>query len=308
MLPGPVMFEVSPPSKRSSADAVGKAVAKIADAVKRTRCIDALNVPEIIAENRDGEPLYRNMDVLEFASLVYKATGKPVAVNKVVAFFSSAEEFDSWLGRASAQGGICAAVLVGGSSDAVRYLGPPVIEADRRATAFAGTGVGNISIPERQGEAARVLAKTAAGCSFFTTQVIMEPESTLALLKEYSGKCGETGIAPATFYLSLAPVGDAHDLEFLKWLGAKVPQEVESRLAGSSDMASESVEIALQTFNAILDSAESRAPDVPLALNVEPISMHNLEPAERLLLRLEKRTRTAPKWIAAHGEAAVSSR
>ena len=63
-----------------------------------------------------------------------------------------------------------------------------MIDADRtarEAIEAAGGLLGNIAIPQRTGEAHRMLLKTRSGARFFTTQIVFDSESVLRMLREY---------------------------------------------------------------------------------------------------------------------------
>jgi len=280
---GEVMLEVTPPSKRASRDAYEKALGRIASAVKITRAIDYINIPEILEENRNGIPLYKNADTREFGRRLSQMCGKRVILNKAVVFFPSKEGFGNWLDETVADFGITDIVLVGGSTGSRKYPGPSVVEANRLASLKAGVNIGNISIPQRENEAERMALKTQAGCKFFTTQIILEAGPVIRMLESYGRECVGRGLSPSPVFLSFAPASDADDIEFLKWLDVDVPSIVEARLLSSKSMGSESVSIAREVFSSIHGHSKKNAGVVPISLNVEQISQHNFEFAGDML-------------------------
>jgi 5,10-methylenetetrahydrofolate reductase len=177
-------------------------------------------------------------------------------------------------------------VLVGGSSPSAAYPGPTVLEANAAARSLGFTEVGNIAIPEREGEAERAIEKTKAGCTFFTTQVVFDAEKTCGFLEGYAKKCRETGLRPCTVFLSFAPASGAFDISFLRWLGASIPRPVEERLQEMPRTGDESVKVAREVLSEILEHASRHAQTVPLALNVEPVSMRNMPYAKRMISEL----------------------
>ncbi len=270
------MFEVTPPGRRVSAATIQKNADKISDAIRQIGCIDFINLPEVIEENRLGEPLYRNMDPRVFGVSLRERTGIELAVNKVTPHLGSIEEFQRWLMESVQSYGIRKFVFVGGSSASVDFPGPSVQKANELAHSLKEVTFGNICIPTREDEAKRLLIKTASHCSFFTTQVIFEPGHICKVLKDYSAECTKAGVKPVPFYLSFAPLSEAFDVDFCKWLGAFIPPEKEANLKGSGDIASESIRLAIENYGQIISFASLNFPEIPLCLNIEPLSMHNL--------------------------------
>ncbi|MEM0129067.1 MAG: mycobacterial-type methylenetetrahydrofolate reductase [Thermoplasmata archaeon] len=286
----PLLFEPVPPSSRLSAERAQRQAAAIVEVVAANPRIDAVNLPELVDENHDGRPYYRSGDVRAHALRLQRASVRPVIVNKVVAHLPDAAALVAWCRETIAQG-IARAVLVGGSSRYIPYPGPPVIEADRAAAPIfddAGGAVGNIAIPQRTGEAHRMLAKTRAGARFFTTQIVFDATPVVSLLTEYGALCREHGIPPAPVLLSLAPIADEGDVEFVRWLGADIPEAVEAEILNGGEAepeaaADRSIRLAVRLYETVRDRTGRGAhPDVPLGLNVEQVSSRHLAHAARL--------------------------
>lgn len=271
------MLEIAPPPRRATRETVEKLVEKISAVTNSTK-VDYVNLPEIIAENFQGKPLYKNVDCAEFAKIVHTATGKKIVVNKVVAHLN-ASEFSQWVKKTLEQE-ITEIVLVGSASNIVSYPGISVIEANAIAHKL-GVIIGNISIPNRENEAQRLVQKTKAGCSFFTTQVLFEVQTMKNVLKEYSSLCASENLKPAAFFLSFAPASDAIDLDYLKWLGGVVPEKTEAQL--SKNYKEESVKLAIELYKDMHDYVDANHLNIELALNVEPIASHNLPLAQQIL-------------------------
>jgi 5,10-methylenetetrahydrofolate reductase len=289
----PVVLEVVPPSKRASDRAVDALVARTRKAIASLPGLDAVNLPEILEENHRGRPYYRNTDPRAFAGRLGNGTRLEVIVNKVVAH-TPRPELEAWLAESFGRYGVRNVVLVGGSDGQAAYPGPSVPEADRiavrSAAGRADVAVGNILIAERRGEVERLVAKTRAGASFFTTQVLFEPEPITSVLRGYGEACAAEGLAPGTVLLSFAPVSDAHDLEFLVWLGARVSAETEEALLAHPRGAGDaSLEVARSIGTGIAREISAARVGVPLGVNVEEIAAHNFDLAVRM-------ARLAPEW------------
>jgi 5,10-methylenetetrahydrofolate reductase len=207
-------------------------------------------------------------------------------VNKVVAHLSSPQALETWLSETIAAG-IVDVVLVGGSSRYIPYPGPPVIEANRICQKILkpkGGHVGNIAIPQRTGEAHRMLSKTRAGASFFTTQIVLDDEAVLRMIREYDRLCTASGLPPASVLVSVAAIADEGDAEFVRWLGADIPEATERRiLEEESEAVGRSVELALSLIRHLGATLREAGASVPLGVNVEQISQRHLEPALQMV-------------------------
>jgi 5,10-methylenetetrahydrofolate reductase len=283
----PLFFEPVPPSARSSPSRGETMVADLVRTLRAVPRLDAIDVPELIDENHDGRPYYRSGDTRAFARRVADEIARDVAVNKVVAHLPSIEAVTAWA-EETIQRGVRNVVLVGGSSRYIPYPGPSVIDADRvaRDAITAGGGLlGNIAIPQRTGEAHRMLSKTRSGARFFTTQIVFDSESVLRMLREYDLLCRQSGLAPAAVVLSVAPIADEGDAEFVRWLGADIPETAERTILGGEEAqaSGRSIERALSVFREVRDGIARAGLEVSVGINVEQISQRHLGSAGEML-------------------------
>ena len=284
----PLVLEVVPPPRRSSEKAVANLVDRVRAAVRTLGTLDGLNLPQVLDENHQGQPFLRNMDPREFARRLEDDLGVDPVVNNVVAHTPSAEAVRKWTRESLDAYGLRNFVLVGGTRSRIRYPGPPILEANRIVrTEAAGrddVALGNIAIPDRDHEVDRLVDKTRAGCDFFTTQVLFEAEPMATVLRAYGKRCAAQGIPPATVLLSFAPVSDYQDLEFLVWLGAIVTPRTEEALlnAEGSEPGRASIEVARNLWSHLRAAAVQSRPAVPLGVNIEEVSLHNLDLAVRM--------------------------
>jgi 5,10-methylenetetrahydrofolate reductase len=294
----PLLFEPVPPSARAAPARAEASANDIARMIVDLPRVDAVDVPELVDENHDGRPYYRSGDTRTFARRLSDSTGRPVIVNKVVAHLASTDAVASW-GRETVQRGITNVVLVGGSSRYIPYPGPTVVEADRILAPIltAPEGVlGNIAIPQRTGEPHRMLQKTRAGARFFTTQIVFDDESVLRMVREYDRLCRQGGVTPAPVLISVAPIGDEGDAEFVRWLGADIPEAAERSILGGDDAlaGTRSIERALQVYRGVRDGARSEGIEVSLGVNVEQISPRHLGNAAEMLRAFSQAIDEAP--------------
>jgi 5,10-methylenetetrahydrofolate reductase len=283
----PLFFEPVPPSARAPPARVEAQFHADVEVLRSVARVDAVNVPELVDENHDGRPYYRSGDVRWYARRLATATETEPVVNKVVAHLPSAAATSSWADETVTKG-IRSFVLVGGSSRYIPYPGPPVAEADRLCRASVegcGGALGNIAIPQRAGEAHRMLAKTRAGATFFTTQIAFDATATGRLVQQYDLLCRQTGLRPASVIVSVAPLADEADAEFVRWLGADIPEATERAILNGDDRGAvrRSVDRALSLWADVRRSAAEAGAEVPLGVNVEQLSQRHLESAGEML-------------------------
>jgi hypothetical protein len=183
---------------------------------------------------------------------------------------------------------------VGGSSRYIPYPGLGVTEANRICRPIveaAGGLVGNITIPQREGEPHRMLSKTRAGATFFTTQIVLDADAPFRMVRQYDLLCRQASLPPAAVLLSVAPLVDEQDAEFVRWLGADVPEAAERAILEGDEggAALRSVERALEVWDSVADRAREAGVDVPIGVNVEQISSRHLGHARTLVQAFAQR-------------------
>ncbi len=276
----PLFFEPVPPAARLSPDRADKQLAAVVELIRSVPRIDAVDVPELVDENHEGRPYYRTGDTRDYARRIHEATERDVIVNKVVAHLASPAALEGWIEETVVRR-IHHVILVGGTSRYIPYPGPTVVEANRVCLPILDGvhgALGNITIPQRVGEAHRMLAKTKAGASFFTTQILFDSDAAGRMIQEYDGLCREAQIPPATLLLSVAPLADDGDVEFVRWLGADVPAGAEQEILSGPEATagSRSVAHALRLWSTIDRERRQNGLSVPLGVNVEQISIRHL--------------------------------
>jgi 5,10-methylenetetrahydrofolate reductase len=305
----PLLFEPTPPSSRAPRSRVDERLARVSELVDRHPRVDLIDVPELLDENHEGRPFLRSGDVRDFGARLASAVPCPVAVNKVVAHLPSAAALETW-SRETIARGLTSAILVGGSSRYIPYPGPSVVEADRLVRPlFEGAGgcLGNIAIPTRTGEAHRLLAKTRAGATFFTTQILFDSAAVIALVREYDGLCRRAGVAPGAVVLSVVPIIDEGDAEFIRWLGAEIPEETEREILGTEESegaTGRTVGHALKIWGEVTAALGGGATAVPIGVNVEEITPRHSEAAAALLAAFARAIDADGPALAANGSPA----
>lgn len=289
----PLFFEPVPPSARAKAARATAETEAIVELVQAIPRIDAIDIPELVDENHEGRPLYRTSDPREYGRALAGRTGREVVVNKVVAHLESPEAIERWAAE-TIRMGIRHVVLVGGTSRYIPYPGPSVTEANRICRPLlehAGGSVGNITIPQRDGEPHRMLSKTRAGAAFFTTQIVFDADAAFEMIRAYELLCRQASLAPAPVLLSFAPLVDEQDAEFIRWLGADVPEGAERAILEGEDGGAlrRSVDLAVGVWESVARRARDASLELSLGVNVEQISVRHLGDARTFLLAFADR-------------------
>ncbi len=200
---------------------------------------------------------------------------------------------ERWFRRTIEDEGRRSFVLVGGASREFRYPGVSVVEASRRMRALYGDEVvlAGVAIPTREHEVERLIAKTEAGIELFVTQILGEPDSTRQLLVDYHRACRERGLRPRPLVLSVAPVGQRRDVDFLEAWGVRFDPTWRRRLMSSAlGIGWRSLELALELLDDLIALGPSSTPQSTLGINVEHVRPRNLELSGELLRAI------ADKW------------
>ena len=144
-----------------------------------------------------------------------------------------------------------------------------------------------------------MLAKTRSGASFFTTQILFDGEAALRMVRDYDRLCAQAGLTPAAVLLSLAPLADEGDAEFIRWLGADIPEEAERTILSSDESAatSRSVRHALKVWEHVTSGVHNEGLTVPLGVNIEQITARHVESAAVLLRTVAQQLELAPSGV-----------
>jgi hypothetical protein len=139
--------------------------------------------------------------------------------------------------------------------------------------------VGGVLIAERhtaeRSESARLLAKGIEGCGYFISQTVYHADASVRLLADYARDCRGAGVPPRRIVLSFAPVGREKTLQFLQWLGVRIPERIARDMLGNSSPLKRSIEICRDNLRRILE--QPYAAEIPLGVNVESVSINRDE-------------------------------
>jgi hypothetical protein len=218
------------------------------------------------------------IDPRHYSRLLVTRTGTPTITYKCVGELDEAGWL-AWLDETANVYGAGCLSIVGRPTSGVRYP-LALTTAIRLAAAHpAGFTVGGVAIAERhtelRSESARMLAKAIEGCSYFISQTVYHADATQRLLRDYARDCRAAGVPPRRVVLTFAPAGREKTITFLKWLGVRVPLEIETAILSAANPIARSIEICRDNLRRILDHDYAR--EIPLGINVESVSINRDE-------------------------------
>ena len=275
-----LLFALTPPRRATSPEKSQE----IADATLKR--LQALDLDGLVLYDIDDEsdrnpeerpfPFLPTMDPAEYLSRHLNDWNMPVVVYRAVGKYPEAE-LRSWLGGQEPDRVL--SVFVGTSS-----RDKPVTTSLTRAQALRSEFtpdllLGGVAIPERHtrkgDEHLRLLAKQAAGCAFFITQVVYDINAAKNLVSDYHYECAARGQEPVPIVFTFSVCGSMKTLEFLSWLGVDVPRWIQNELRHAEGTLEVSFEEALATALELI--AYCRRLGVPFGLNVESVSTRRTE-------------------------------
>jgi len=241
--------------------------------------------------SRDGTerpfPFRKVMDSSSYGALLRRSSERPCLVYKCV----TVANFDEWIDTARREHGHDAINLVGrpSSSTEKHYEGPTMVEAMKIcASSKNKMPFGCVCIAERHTlEAAQarnrdyptehqnMLRKQQAGAQWFISQAVYDPEPTIRLLKDYAALCRQKGVTPQKIVLTFCPVSRRKTMNFIKWLGVRVPPQAEENILAAEKPVDASVEFPCDTLKTIL--SDTVGIGVPLGISCESVSIYKAE-------------------------------
>lgn len=237
-------------------------------------------------------PFRQTVDPSAFGGILQEVSSKPCLIYRS-SVTSSKEALDQWLDRCRGADGHAALNLVGAAtSKPTQQARLTLPEAADMVNRKAGLRFGCVCIAERHlkkgTEHENMMRKAEMGAGWFVSQSVFDAEATIKMLNDYGDGCKARGLAPKKVVLTFAPCGRRKTMQFIKWLGVKVPETVEQAIFSAENPTQASIEILTNLLVAILRAtAGSR---VPLSLNVESVSIvkEEIDGAHTLFQSLQK--------------------
>lgn len=275
-----LLFAVTPPRLTTEPEQI-RQIAEITLTRLRTVGIDGLVLYDIDDEsdrnpNERPFPFLPTIDPAQYLARDLVGLEVPAVVYRAVSKYTE-DGIQSWLRDQDPARTL--SVFVGASSRAKTITTSLSRAYELRTELRPGLPLGGVAIPERHArtgeEHLRLIAKQAAGCSFFVTQVVYDVNAAKDLVSEYRYECATQGLEPVPIVFTFSVCGSMKTLEFLRWLGVDVPRWIANDLRHADDTLGASYDQAVATALDLI--AFCRRVGVPFGLNVERVSIRKVE-------------------------------
>lgn len=301
----PLLFEIIPPERDWTEKRIAARNEKLLELFDRVD-VNGINLPEIHEEKNKSKKGKRRskfkprLSPREYTSQLRDLVDTEYVICRVIVK-SHPREAEEWLIETNSEYGIRNIVIVGGEQEADAYEGLSVPAGTKlikeninqgqpklSSKSFEATDylVGNISIATRRletiDEPDRIIYKIKHGADFFTTQIIAEPDSAVSLMEDLSDKLDDENLQAPLFFWSFSPISEQKDIDFMRWLGVNIPDEVEERIMSSSNPARESLQWNIETWEKLQEKARSLPVQIPLGANVSFMGIRNFSHATDL--------------------------
>lgn len=247
-----------------------------------------------IAEEQDRNPEARpfpflpTLDPADYIAHYLTGWQKPTVIYRAVGKYTESE-LRAWMEAQDSDQVL--SVLVGASSS--QNLGATSLRRayEIRQEVRPDLLTGAVVIPERHtsrgDEHRRMLGKQASGVSFFVSQILYDTNAAKNLLADYVDECEARGEEPKPVVFTLSVCGSVKTLDFLDWLGVKVPYWMQRDLRRADSTLDASY---VQAKAIAADMVQyGRRIGVPIGLNVESVSTRRVEIEAAVQLAIDLR-------------------
>jgi len=291
-----LLFALTPPRLTTEPEQASQIAAKTLERL-RSVGLDGLVLYDIDDESdRNPEerpfPFLPTMDPADYLARYLVGLEVPAIVYRAVSKYPE-QGLRSWLSEQAPTHAL--SVFVGASSREKAVATSLLRAYELRTEVRPDLLLGGVAIPERhtrgRGEHVRLLAKQAAGCSFFVTQIIYDVNAAKSLVSDYHYECAARDVKPAPIVFTFSVCGSLKTLEFVQWLGVDVPHWIENELRHADNTLDASYDQAVATAVELI--AFCRRVGVPFGLSVESVSIRQveIEASVRLATRLHAELR-----------------
>jgi hypothetical protein len=272
-----LLYGTTPPRAGADADAVRTAAAKLAARLAPLP-LDGVVVYDIQDESgrtQHARPFAftGTIDPRAYALLLKQ----PTIVYKALGSMDEAA-WRAWLDETAPRHELVS--VVGRPTSGVKHALP--LSRAIRIAAERCT-VGGVLIAERhtaeRSEAARLLAKGIEGCGYFISQTVYHADASIRLLADYARDCRGAGVKPRRIVLTFAPVGREKTMQFLQWLGVRIPDATARAILENASPLRKSIEICRDNLRRILEQPYAR--EIPLGINVKRLHQPRRDRRER---------------------------
>jgi hypothetical protein len=291
-----LVFALTPPKLATAPEQTTRIAAVTLERLRPVG-IDGLILYDIDDEsdrnpNERPFPFLPTMDPAEYLAHDLVGLDVPAIVYRAVSKYAQ-DDLRSWLRDQDPTQAL--SVFVGASSREKAVATSLSRAYELRTEVRPDLPLGGVAIPERHvrtgNEHLRLIAKQAAGCSFFVTQVVYDINAAKDLISDYRYECAGRNLEPVPIVFTFAVCGSMKTLEFLRWLGVHVPRWIANDLRHAEDTLDASYEQAVATAIELMTFC--RRVGVPFGLNVESVSIRKveIEASVRLAARLRAELR-----------------
>ena len=291
-----LLFALTPPRLTTEPEQASQIAAKTLERL-RSVGLDGLVLYDIDDESdRNPEerpfPFLPTMDPADYVARDLVGLEVPAIVYRAVSKYPE-QRLRSWL---SEQAPTQALSVFVGASSREKVVATSLLRAyELRSEVRPDLLLGGVAIPERHArggtEHLRLLAKQAAGCSFFVTQIVYDVNAAKDLVSDYHYECAARDLKPAPIVFTFSVCGSVKTLEFVQWLGVDVPRWIENELRHADDTLDASYDQAVATAVEVI--AFCRRVGLPFGVSVESVSIRQVEidASVRLATRLQAELR-----------------
>lgn len=275
---GVLTYGITPPKVNNSEEKLRQIAQRQINRIKQLN-IDALIVYDIQDENDRTEEkrtfeFIQTVDPSVYANDYLKELEVPKIIYRCVGNYA-VEEFSQWL-----EGGMDSYSVFVGTASKSQEVKISLDEAYLvRQKSKKQPLLGGVTIPERhlllRDEPQRIEAKVVQGCDFFVSQCVYDTAISKAFLKDYKEYFDERGLEIKPIIFTLTPCGSEKTLEFIKWLGIRVPKWVEEDLRQAPDMLAHSLNLIESFFVELTTFAKKLG--IPIGCNVESVAVSKVE-------------------------------
>ena len=295
------LFEVVPPVKGEKEERFKRHCDYLNELFERVPAT-ALNLPEINKESSKSSkgkrrnPYKERVSPRRYVRELSKKFDTNYVINRMIVKEAGYDQ-EEWLLETYHNYEISNVILVGGESSKIHYPGPSVTEGNMLSKEYLNQGkreygsgqdikstnlnIGNICIPTRRrndlDEPDRMINKVKSGADFFTTQIITESEYAGSLLSDFSSILNEYEVEPPILFWSFTPISEQKDIDFLRYLGVYIPDDVENKIMSSPDPAQESIEWAISIWEKLQEINEGLHCPIPMGINISVMGLRNFQ-------------------------------
>ena len=275
---GTLTYGITPPKSHHPHKKIQEIAERQIQRIKQLD-IDALVIYDIQDESdrTDEKRVFEFIETVDpsvYANQYLKELKIPKIIYRCVGNYDKADFID-WLQTAKDE----YSVFVGTSSSNQDVSISLVDAYEEVKKASKPPKLGGVVIPERhlelRDEPKRLARKVEQGCEYFISQCVYDASISKAFLRDYKKYFEENDLDIKPIIFTLTPCGSEKTLQFIKWLGIRVPNWVEEDLLQAENMLEQSLNLIESFFGELSEYGQKIG--VPIGCNVESVSIRKIE-------------------------------